>query len=58
MSKVKLKLRMKVPDKVQKGRQIVAAMTNNPNFSNPHPPLADITASLATLEETHKASNG
>ena len=29
------------------------AMTNNTNFSNPHPALSDVTASLATLEQAH-----
>jgi hypothetical protein len=28
-------------------------MTNNTNFSNPHPPLSDVTASLSTLEQAH-----
>ena len=55
MSKIKLNLRRPVPEKVQKGRQIIAAMTNNSNFLNPHPSLADITTSLSTLEETYKA---
>jgi len=36
-------------------RQIVAAMTNNPNFVTPPPPLADVAASLATLDEAYKA---
>jgi hypothetical protein len=43
------------PDKVAKGRQIVAAMTNNEYFSNPHPSLSAVTASLATLEQTYTA---
>ena len=54
MSKIKLNLRRPVPEKVQLGRQIVAAITNNPNFVTPHPPLPDVTNSLARLEETHK----
>jgi hypothetical protein len=28
-------------------------MTNNTNFSNPHPSLSDVTASLSTLEQAH-----
>ena len=44
MSRIKLNLRQAVPDKLQTGRQIIAAMTNNPNFATPHPPLADVTA--------------
>ncbi len=55
MSRIKLNLRRPVPEKIQKGRQIIAAMTNNSNFLNPHPSLADITTSLSTLEETYKA---
>ena len=55
MSRIKLNLRQPVPDKLQTGRQIIAAMTNNPNFATPHPPLADVAASLATLDEAYKA---
>ena len=55
MSRIKLNLRQAVPDKLQTGRQIVAAMTNNPNFATPHPPLTDVAASLATLDEAYKA---
>jgi hypothetical protein len=55
MSRIKLNLRQAIPDKLQTGRQIIAAMTNNPNFATPHPPLADVTASLATLDEAYKA---
>src|SRR5215813_6757742 len=54
MPRIKLNLRnLSVPDKVARGRQIVTAMTNNANFSSPHPPLSDVTASLATLEQAH-----
>ena len=55
MSRIKLNLRQPVPDKLQTGRQIIAAMTNNPNFATPHPPLADVAASLSTLDEAYKA---
>ena len=55
MARIKLNLRQPIPDKLQTGRQIIAAMTDNPNFATPHPPLADITASLATLDEAYKA---
>ena len=55
MSRIKLNLRQAVPDKLQTGRQIIAAMTNNPNFASPHPPLTDVTASLSTLDEAYKA---
>jgi hypothetical protein len=54
MPRIKLNIRnLSVPDKVARGRQIVAAMTNNSNFSTPHPALSDVTASLATLEQAH-----
>lgn len=54
MSRIKLNLRnLSIPDKVQRGRQIISAMTNNANFSNPHPPLTEITAALATLEQNY-----
>jgi hypothetical protein len=56
MSKIKLNLRnLSVPDKIGKGRQIIAAMTNNTSFANPHPPLPEIATSLTTLEETYKS---
>src|SRR5690348_11820223 len=54
MPRIKLNIRnLSVPDKVARGRQIVTAMTNNANFSTPHPPLSDVSASLATLEQAH-----
>ena len=55
MARIRLNLRQPVSDKLQTGRQIIAAMTDNPNFATPHPPLADVTASLATLDEAYKA---
>jgi len=55
MSRIKLNLRQAIPDKLQTGRHIIAAMTNNPNFATPHPPLADVTTSLTTLDEAYKA---
>ena len=55
MSRIKLNLRQAIPDKLQTGRQIIAAMTNNPNFATPHPSLADVTTSLTTLDEAYKA---
>ncbi len=55
MSRIKLNLRQPIPAKLQTGRQIIAAMTNNPNFATPHPPLADIATSLTTLDEAYKA---
>jgi hypothetical protein len=54
MPRIKLNLRdLSIPDKVQKGRQIVTAMTNNANFANPHPSLSEVTAALASLEQNY-----
>jgi len=54
MPRIKLNLRnLSIPDKVQRGRQIVTAMTNNANFSNPHPPLPEVTAALASLDQNY-----
>lgn len=55
MSRIKLNLRQPVPDKLQTARQIVAAMTNNPNFATPHPPLADVASSVQTVDDAYKA---
>ena len=45
MARVRLNLKnLSVTDKLAKGRQIVTAMTNNTNFSNPNPPLSEVTA--------------
>src|SRR6185369_1928061 len=52
MARVKLNLRnLSVTDKIAKGRQIVTAMTNNPSFANPNPPLPDVTTVLDDLEK-------
>ena len=54
MPRIKLNLRnLSIPDKVQKGRQIIAAMTNNAHFPNAHPPLPIVTDALATLEQSY-----
>ncbi len=50
MSRIKLNLRQPIPDKLQTGRQIIAAMTNNPNFATPHPPLGDIARRMPEQE--------
>ncbi len=55
MSKIKLNLRIPIPEKLQRCRQIIVAITNNPDFVTPHPPLADITTALASLDENYKA---
>ena len=54
MPRIKLNLRnLSIPNKVQRGRQILTAMTNNANFSAPHPPLSEVTAALASLEQNY-----
>jgi len=54
--KVKLNIsRLSITDKIAKCRQFVSAMTGNPNFPTPNPPLATITAGLNELET---AANG
>jgi hypothetical protein len=50
MPKVKLELRgLTVLAKGELAGRIVAAMTGNPNFVTPNPPLADITAAKTAL---------
>ncbi|MFH1227596.1 MAG: fibronectin type III domain-containing protein [Planctomycetota bacterium] len=50
MAKIKLGLQnMTILAKGEKGARIVAAMTGNPNFTTPNPPLADITAAKTAL---------
>lgn len=51
MAKVKLNLRsLSTAEKVAKARQIVAALTGNPDFPNPQPPLASLTAAADETE--------
>lgn len=52
MARTKLNLRrMSITDKIAKGRQIVTAMTNNPTFPSPNPPLGEISTALEELEK-------
>jgi fibronectin type III domain protein len=45
MSKVKLNMRnQSVPEKVARGREIIAALTENPDFPTPTPTIATLTA--------------
>ena len=54
MAKVKLDLRNKsIPEKVQKMRQFVAAMTGNESFSTPSPVLAAVTSAADDLEAAY-----
>jgi hypothetical protein len=51
MARIKLNLKsMSIPEKIARAQQIVAALTGNPNFTAPHPPLADVTAAIHALE--------
>lgn len=51
MGRVKLNLgRLTISEKIAKGRHIVAKLTNNPGFTDPHPSLNEIIASLDELE--------
>ena len=57
MSKIKLNLRsLNIPEKIARAQQIVAALTGNPNFTAPHPPLAQVTAAINELEAASNAA--
>ena len=57
MSKIKFQLRnLSIPEKLARSQQIVAALTDNPNFNNPHPPLAQVTAAINELEAASNAA--
>jgi hypothetical protein len=57
MSKIKLNLRsLSIPEKIARAQQIVAALTGNPNFAAPHPPLAQVTAAIEALEAASNAA--
>jgi len=56
MSKIKFNLRhLSIPEKIARSQQIVAALTGNPNFTAPHPPLAQVTAAINELEAASNA---
>ena len=51
MPKVKLNIsRLSISDKIAKCRQMIAAMTGNPKFPTPNPPLTTVTTALNDLE--------
>jgi hypothetical protein len=51
MARVKLNLReLSVTELSARLRQIATAMTNNPNFTHPQPPLADMLAAADTMD--------
>ncbi|HEX8500280.1 MAG TPA: fibronectin type III domain-containing protein [Pyrinomonadaceae bacterium] len=57
MARIKLNLRsLSIPEKIARSKQIVAALTGNPNFTSPHPPLAQVTAAVNELEAAADAA--
>jgi hypothetical protein len=57
MAKIKSTVRgLSVPDKIRKGREIIAALTGNHEFPTPQPPLETVTAATDELDEAYHAS--
>jgi hypothetical protein len=57
MARIKLNLRShSIPEKLARAQQIVAALTGNPNFASPHPPLAQVTTVIDELEAASRAA--
>lgn len=57
MAKVKLGLdRMSVAELLEFAKQVVSAMTGNPNFTTPNPPLAQITTAADNLDTARQAA--
>lgn len=55
MKKVKLEWhKLTIPQKIQRGREIVARLTGNTSFSTPIPSLSIIIASINALEIAHE----
>ena len=55
--KVKLNIRgLSIPERIARGRDIVAAMTGNPAFPSPQPPLVEVTADIDALEAAYQHS--
>jgi hypothetical protein len=51
MARVRLNLgKLSITDKVARGRHFVTKLTNNPNFPDPHPSLAEVTAAVDEVE--------
>jgi hypothetical protein len=51
MAKVKLDFkRLPIAEKIVRAQQIVKNLTDNPDFPNPDPPLAEVTAAINLLE--------
>jgi len=56
MSKTKLNINgLTIPEKIARGRQIVAALTGNANFPSPQPTLAVVTTSTNDLDAAFAA---
>lgn len=54
MPKVKLNIKDRsIPERVARGHQMIQALTNNPNFPNPQPTLAVLTAVTDELEAAY-----
>ena len=57
MARIKLNLRsLSIPEKLARAQQVVRALTGNPNFTSPHPPLAQVTAAIDDLEAASNAA--
>jgi hypothetical protein len=57
MSKIKFNLSaLSIPEKIARAQQLVAALTDNPDFTDPHPPLAQVTAAINELEAAANAA--
>jgi hypothetical protein len=57
MGRIKFNLSsLSIPEKLARAQQLVAALTGNPNFTSPHPPLAEVTAAIEELEAAANAA--
>ena len=50
--------KLSVPEKIEKARHIVTAMTGNANFTTPLPTLANVSTAINTLETAYNAAQG
>jgi len=57
MAKLRLNIRnLPIPEKLARSQQIVTALTGNPNFTTPQPPLSQITTAINELETAYNAT--
>lgn len=57
-AKVRLRLsRTPVPELLELTQQIVSAMTGNPDFATPNPPLASVTGAADALSKANNTAN-